>query len=228
MSGTSLTTDLAILVPVLGRPHRVQPLLTSIEAATPEAHVVFVCDPDDEPEHDAITAARRLRELNVRMLCEGGNYAHKINVGIQATTEPLIFTGADDLHFHPGWFELAAGRISDEIGVVGTNDLCNRRVIAGEHSTHSLVSRVYVEAYGTIDECGKLLHEGYEHEYVDDELVETAKSRAAYAHVGDAIVEHLHPDVGKAPSDRLYAAQAERMRRTRRIFDRRRLLWTSQ
>lgn len=220
--------ELVILVPVLGRPHRVAPLLGSIAAATPLAHVVFLADPDDEPEHDAITAARRQSPLEVTMLAEGGNYARKINVGVKATTEPLIFTGADDLNFHPGWFEIAAARISDEIGVVGTNDLCNARVTAGEHSTHSLVSRAYVDEFGTIDEPGKLLHEGYEHEYVDDELVETAKSRGAYAHAGEAIVEHLHPDVGKAPTDRLYAAQGERMRRTRRIFNRRRLLWTSR
>jgi hypothetical protein len=45
-----------VIVPVLGRPHRVAPLLASLRANTPADlfDVVFVCDPDDVDEHDAI------------------------------------------------------------------------------------------------------------------------------------------------------------------------------
>lgn len=215
--------DLAILVPVLGRPHRVEPLLTSIEAATPEAHVVFLCDPDDEPEHDAITAARRLRDLNVTMLCEGGNYAHKINVGVRSTTEPLIFLGADDIDPHPGWFE-AALALLDRASVIGTADLCNRRVMRGEHSTHTLLTREYAER-GTIDDQGCVLHEGYVHEYVDDEFIATAKHRGEFAFAPGAVVEHLHPMAGKAPVDALYAGMNQRMRQGRKLFAKRRALW---
>jgi glycosyltransferase involved in cell wall biosynthesis len=215
-----MTSPVAILVPVLNRPQNVAPLLASIEAATPfEYRVLFICDPDDRAEQDAIAQA------GGSMISPGGNYATKINTGIQATTEPLIFTGADDLAFHPGWLQQAAPLMSDTVGVVGTNDLCNGRVIAGEHSTHSLVARWYAEL-GTIDEPGKLLHEGYLHEFVDDELVETAKHREAYAHAHLAIVEHLHPQVGKAPMDDLYAAQRIRMRHGRKTYYRRRPLWT--
>jgi hypothetical protein len=46
--------------------------------------------------------------------------------------------------------------------------------MAGRHSTHSLVTRDYVERFGTIDEAGVVLHEGYPHEFVDDEFVQTA------------------------------------------------------
>lgn len=215
--------DLAILVPVLGRPHRVEPLLTSIEAATSEAHVVFLCDPDDEPEHDAITAARRLRDLNVTMLCEGGNYAHKINVGVRSTTELLIFMGADDVDFHPGWFEAACTRL-DAASVVGTADLCNRRVMRGEHSTHTLLTREYAER-GTIDDESRVLHEGYIHEFVDDEFVATAKHRGEFAFAADAIVEHLHPMAQKAPMDELYKAMGWRMGQGRALFAKRQALW---
>jgi glycosyltransferase involved in cell wall biosynthesis len=210
----------AILVPVLGRPHRVAPLLASIRAATPEPHkVLFIADPGDDAEHAAIQIH------GGDMLIVDGNYPTKINAGVQATDEPLIFTGADDLHFHPGWLPAAAALMSDTIGVVGTNDLCNARVIAGEHSTHSLVARWYAEL-GTIDEAGKLLHEGYLHEYVDDELIGTAQHRGSYAQAMDSIVEHLHPDVGKAPTDALYAAQGKRMRASRTTYDCRRPMWT--
>lgn len=216
--------DVAILVPVLKRPHRVKPLLDSIGAVTTVPHrVLFHTDPDDWDEIAAISAAG-----GVHTGLPGGargNYAQKINDGVRVTDEPLVFLGADDLHFHPGWFEAAAAMLSDTVGVVGTQDLCNPRVIAGEHATHFLVARWYAEL-GTIDEPGKLLHEGYPHELVDDEFVETAKHRGAYAFADAAVVEHLHPMVGKAPMDDLYAGQRHRMRRGRRIYERRRHLWT--
>jgi hypothetical protein len=159
------------------------------------------------------------------MLVVEGNYAAKINAGVWNTDEPLIFTGADDLDFHPGWLEAATAQLEDGIGVVGTKDLCNQRTVKGEHSTHSLVTREYAEQ-GTIDDPGRLLHEGYEHEFVDDEFVQTAMHRGTYAHAGDAVVEHLHPSVGKAPTDALYARQRQRMAQGRRVYQRRRRLWT--
>lgn len=222
--------DLAIIVPVLRRPQNVAPLLISILATTPGAHVVFVADPDDEPEIAAIKDVQDRygalkRDLTISLLTCAGSYAKKINLGVETTDEGLIFTGADDLDFHPGWFETAHALMSDEIGVVGTQDLCNARTSTGEHSTHSLVTRWYA-LLGLIDGTPRLLCEEYEHEFVDDEMVATAKSRGTYAHSHDAVVEHLHPQVGKAPMDDLYAGQRVRMRQGRRVFQARQHLWT--
>jgi hypothetical protein len=218
----SSQADLAILVPMLGRPHRVAPLLESIRETTPGARVLFLVTTGDQPVIDALDGADRV-ELPPR---QRGDYAVKINAGYRHTTEPLLFLAADDLRFHPGWFELAAAKLTPGIGVVGTNDLCNRRTMRGEHSTHSLVTREYVDRFGTIDEPGKVLHEGYVHEFVDDELVGTARKRRAYAHASKAIVEHLHPMNGQAPMDRLYRRQGMRMRASRDLYQRRRMLWT--
>lgn len=210
-----------VIIPVLRRPHRVAPLLESLVAATPEPHrVLFVCDPDDGAERDAVDAAGAER-IDV-----AANYAGKINAGYRATTEPLMFLAADDVHFHPHWLERAVACLNDPaIGVVGTNDLGNPRVMAGLHATHSLVTRDYVDRFGTIDEVGKVLHESYPHEYVDTEFVETAKARCAWAFARDSIVEHLHPHWGKAPTDALYDAHPQRMQAGARIFKRRRYLW---
>lgn len=219
-------SDVAILVPVLRRPHRIRPLLESIESATPEPHrVLFIASPDDGPTHDT------LRGVGAEWFCldasyEGqGDYARKINAGYRHTTEPLIFCGADDLHFHPAWFERARARLRSRVGVVGTNDLGNPRVRSGRHATHSLVTRAYADRYGTIDEPGKILHEGYQHEYVDDELVATAKHRRAWAFAEDSIVEHLHVMWGKAPMDDLYAAHPARMTASRPLYRERQRLW---
>lgn len=213
---------LVILVPMLGRPHRVDPLLDSIEEATPAARVLFLTTPCDTAVTDAIDR-RGAERLEVAYRSRG-DYARKINAGHQRTTEPLLFLAACDLHFHRGWFEACLQVMSAGVGVVGTNDLTNRRTMSGAHSTHSLVARWYADL-GLIDGTPGVLHEGYPHEFVDDELVGTAKHRGAWAHAVDAHVEHLHPMGGKAPMDDLYAAQRDRMARGRREFARRRRLW---
>lgn len=210
-----------MLVPVLRRPHRVAPLLATLGGH----RVLFIASPGDHAEQQALDAAGA-DYLILDREPGSGDYARKIQAGFDATTQPLVFLGADDLAFHPDWLEKAASHLAPGIGVVGTNDLCNRRVMRGEHATHSLVTRTYITEHGTIDQPGQVLHDGYPHEYVDDELVGTAKHRGAWAFAADSIVEHLHPMNGKAPMDALYAQQAARMKAGRRLYEQRRRMWT--
>lgn len=217
---------IVICIPVLRRPHRVEPLIESIEAATPEPHrTLFIVSPGDDGEIGAIKDADA-EWIATPEPYPSGDYARKINLAYRASWEPLLFLGADDLHFHPGWFEKAYEKLTEGIGVVGTNDLGNRRT-CHDHSTHSLVTRDYADKYGTIDERHKVLYEGYPHEYVDDELCQTAQFRGAYAHASECIVEHMHPHWGKAESDELYAQEPTRMIVGRRLFNERRHLWNS-
>jgi glycosyltransferase involved in cell wall biosynthesis len=211
---------LIILIPVLRRPHRIVPLLQSIEETTTtiKYDVLFIASPSDREE---------IKELNnegapfIVMTddYEGrGDYARKINFGYRQTTEPYIFLGADDLRFYPNWFEMASRRMVGRIGVVGTNDLGNPRVKAGQHSTHSLVSREYVDKYGTIDEKGKILYEGYSHCFVDDELIATARRRRAWVFAKDSIVEHNHPNWGKGIMDDVYESGIKNFQRDAQLF----------
>ncbi len=210
---------LLIIVPVLRRPHKVQPLLDSIAAATPQPYrVVFVADPDDRPEIEAI------KQADGEVWVKDGNYAAKINAVCTYSDEPYIFLGADDLEFHQGWLEAALRKMRGNIGVVGTNDLGNKRVMRGQHATHSLVARWYADG-GTIDDKTKLLHEEYPHEYVDDEFVQTAKKRRAFAFARDSVVEHMHPAWNKGDWDDLYRAQRQRMKVGHKIYLQRRHLW---
>lgn len=222
--GGRRTRDLVVLVPMLGRPHRVDPLAESVDATVPGARLLFLVSPHDDAVHQAVDRAGRER-LTVEWRTRG-DYARKINAGYRHTSEPLIFLGACDLLFHPGWMAAAVSRLAPGIGVVGTNDLGSPRVKAGQHATHSLVTREYADERGSIDRPGEILHEGYWHEFVDDELVATAQRRGAWAFADDSVVEHLHPNWGKAPVDPLYAAQRQRMRVGRRIFAERQRLWT--
>ncbi len=222
--------DVAILIPVLRRPHRVMPVVESALENTPDATVFFIATDGDGPELDAIEEARAAYACVLYGIVPPsryGDYARKINYGYRHTDEEFMLFAADDVEFHPGWFESAVALMSDEVAVVGTQDLANRRVLRGEHATHPLVARWYVDQVGTIDERGKALHEGYLHEFVDDEFVETAKAREVWAFCHDSVVEHLHPAVGKAAMDDLYAEEPRRMVQGRILFQRRRKLWTS-
>lgn len=215
--------SLVVLIPVLSRPHRVKPLVDSIRATAPHARILFLTSAGHQGEYEAIG------QVGCEPLLvsphKPGDYARKINAGYRATIEELIFLGADDLRFHPGWLEAAEAQLAPGVGVVGTQDLCNARVIRGEHSTHSLVTRAYADEFGTIDKLGEILHEGYAHEFVDDELIATAKARGAFAFAETSIVEHLHPMAGKAPLDAVYRGQRARMHQGRRHFEKRRHLW---
>jgi len=104
----------------------------------------------------------------------------------------------------------------------------------GRHATHPLVRRSYVEEHGTIDEPGKVLHEGYDHQWVDNELVETAKARGAWAFAKNSHVEHLHPfwpdgkGGKKGEMDATYEKALSSPRKDMALFRSRRRLWLAR
>ena len=217
-----MTVDVVVLVPMLGRAHTIPALRESLYASTDRARILWLVTHGDrkvlqklgDDDHLALPPRRY------------GDYAAKMNAGYWASTEPLIFLGACDIRFHPGWLEACQPYVDAGFGVVGTNDLSNPRTATGSLSTHTLVTRAYVQKFGTIDQPNTLLHDGYWHEYVDDEFCATAKARGQWAHAPDAHVEHLHPDHGKRPRDGLDDQRPRRMAQGRRVFRRRRHLWT--
>lgn len=218
-----LIEPVVVLIPVLNRPHRVATMIQDVAASLSTPYrLLFVVDHRDGPE---LRALRREDADHVVVDFRRRSYARKINDGIVNSTEPLIFTAADDLHFHSGWLEAACALLSDKIDVVGTNDLLNPRVMAGEHSTHTLVRRSYVKQFGTVERRGQLLYEGYPHEYCDDELVGTAKMRGRFASATGSIVEHLHPYNGGAPIDGTYRKGWSGRTVGQRLIERRRHLW---
>jgi len=235
----------AILVPMLGRADRIEPLLASIRKNTPTPYDVwFIVSPDDtdvnlwfldhyDAEHEVYLddPSIYVREVSWPGGVDG-DYAKKLNevmaemLAGRLPSQPLIFLAAIDLHFHAGWLEACLRKMAQypKIGVIGTNDLCNERTKKGHHSTHSLLTLEYAKL-GTVDAPSRVLHEAYPHEYVDDEFVRTARARKMFVHAGRAHVEHLHPTCGTAPTDALYDAQGERMVRGRVVFEGRRHLW---
>jgi len=212
-------TELTILVPVLKRPHRVEPLLESARNTVPDAEILFIADPGDKPELAA------LDEAGANYITPGGSYPKKINVGVRETDAPLVFAGADDITFLPGWFEAAKAHLSDEIRVVGVTDDVTKRNRLGHHAPHFLIARDYA-LMPTIDGRRGPLCELYGHHFVDDEFIGTCQQRGVIHIATDAKVHHSHYFDGSGEMDWTYEKGLKTRQRDRRIHRRRRVLWT--
>jgi len=225
-----VSAEIAILVPVLGRPQSAQPLIDSIRRATTMPHrIVFICSSEDRHQHHACRATGE-ETLLASWEPGPGDFARKTNLGFRETEEPFVFCGADDLRFHPDW-ATAALAVAEETGacVIGTDDLGNPLVRRGRHSTHSLVRRSYALDPGcTMDRTGEIYCELYDHQCVDNELVETAQARGVWAFARDAKVEHLHPLWRRTPMDETYRKALANGRADIRLLGSRRRLWTAR
>ena len=223
-----MRSQVAILVPVLGRPHRALPLASSAAHGTDIPYrLLFLCSPEDGAEIDA---CQQVGDVHVVDWNAGpGDYARKINEGYRLTKEEWIFTAADDLVFHPGWAS-AALRVAEDTGasVVGTDDGWNPKVRAGLHSTHTLIRRSYIDDVGASwDGPGVVFHEGYDHQWVDTECCAEAMQRKVWAFSRQSLVEHLHPMAHKAEMDSTYERGLSQGREDAALYRRRRSLYLS-
>lgn len=199
------TEEAAVLIPVLGRPEHAEPFMASLRASTGLATAYAICDEGDE---DARNAWKAAGAIVVGITANGddpGTFARKVNIGRRYSAEPWMLLVGSDVRFHPGWLDQALAAAGERYHVIGTNDLGNPRVMAGDHATHPLIRRSYVDKVGASwDGPGVVAHEGYRHWFVDDEIVTAAKQREVWAPALASWVEHLHPLFGKAEQDETY------------------------
>jgi hypothetical protein len=198
----------AAIIPVLGRPQNAVPVGESLLGSEAELRLElwFVVSPGDREQRQACLSIPEARVLEAPW--PGGirgDYARKINLGLWQTDTEFLLCGADDLRFELGWADRAVAVLEETgTGFCGTNDLANPLVKAGKHATHPVVRRGYALECGTIDAPGMIYHEGYWHQWVDNEATGTAMSRGCWSFCADAVVEHLHPIWGTARRDATY------------------------
>lgn len=230
MSSDDLLTEVAVLIPVLSRPHRVEPLLESLHASQREATLrpLFLASPEDGPE----LAALRSSDADFAIVtwpAGRGDWARKINAGYRLTDEPWMLLAADDLAFEPGWADEAL-RVAKQrkASVIGTADGGrNREVRSGSFSPHSLVSRAYIEdAGGTLDGSGEVVSELFSHNFPDRELADVARHRGVWAFAPGSVVAHLHPNWANGePRDATYEKGQREFQADAALYRERRALW---
>jgi GT2 family glycosyltransferase len=211
------TEECAVIVPVYRRPQNAEPFMRSLVASTGLAVCVAVCD--DKADADAWDAAG----ADVFMVKEP-SFAHKCNAGYRfADEEPWMLFVGDDVRFHPGWLDHVqwiANKYHRDF--VATNDMANPRVINGDHATHPVIRRSYIDEHGASwDGPGTVAHEGYRHWHVDDEWTIKAKQLQTFVPAPGARIEHLHPMVGKAPMDDVYELGLTHKDRDTKLFEKR-------
>lgn len=216
------TQRVDILVPVLERPQNAKPFMESLRASTGLANVTAVADATDADTADAWRAAGAHVVQG-----QAHTFAEKVNAGVALLTpdrfpSPWVFIVGDDVKFHPAWFDQALHVAGDDYDVVGTNDLVNPQVVAGYHATHLLIRRSYIDKVGASwDGPGLIAHEGYNHNFVDNEIVTAAKQRDVWAMALGSKVEHLHPVWGKGESDDTYTKGQAKFATDKKLFEQR-------
>jgi hypothetical protein len=201
--------------------------------------VVFIVEDGDHP---SVEEAARLARPGRTGWCVNKrtrNYAGAVNTAYQLMcahpedTSEYVFTGADDLRFHPGWAEhcLAAAEQHPGARVIGTNDLFNPYVLQQTHATHYLVDRRYLDSeHGGVPGVPPAEHlvlfEGYDHNFTDTEFIDAAKGRGVFVPCMDAVVEHMHVMAGKAQWDATYYKGHAHMQDDYSAFKSREPLWT--
>jgi GT2 family glycosyltransferase len=214
------TEPTAVIVPVLGRPQNAEPFMASLKASGAELATVYAVVDDSDTESSLAWLAAGAEVLGFDGGALLGTFAQKVNEAYSETDEPWLFLVGDDVKFHPDWLDQAQHAARDGAHVIGTNDLHNPLVVKGEHATHLLVRRNYIDERGASWDGPKVVcHEGYRHMFVDDELVAVAKQRKVWAFARHSKVEHLHPLWGLAEGDETYRLGAAAFEQDKALFE---------
>jgi hypothetical protein len=194
---------IAVIVPVMRRPGNAAPFMRSLRSSGAAAAVYAVADEPDIETRQAWTDAG----ATVLITPTDHRFGPKVNHGYRSTTEPWVLVVGDDVIFHPGWDTAALAAAGDRFHMVATNDMGNPWVLRGEHATHPMIRRTWVDESGACwDGPGVVAHEGYRHAWVDNEWSAKAIAEGVFVFAEQARVEHIHPTWGKGVMDPVYAA----------------------
>jgi len=178
----------AILVPSLNRPQNLKRLVEGIHSATPEMHFINFCVSDDESK-------AALDDLDEFYLddsdFEDRRYVTRMNklVG-ELDDAKTVFFGSDDVLHHDGWLRAALTVMERENkAVVVVNDMHNA------NGTQAVVRRDYLP-HAVFDDPREAFHNGYLHNFADNEMFLTAQVQGEFTRAMDSFVEHLHPLFG--------------------------------
>lgn len=187
MNGTN--SLLAINIATLWRHHKLEGIVRNILATTNVSlKVYFVVEDNDT---DSINEVNRLIEKGYPVVCvksDKRNCNKAINVGFNASTEPFFGFCGDDCVFKPNWAEELMKVFEDpKIQVT-----CSWDGLYDGGKSFYCMRRNYILNFGTIDEPGKVIHEGYGHTWVDNEFLETAIHRGVFHYCPQSEVKHCH------------------------------------
>ena len=199
---------LSLIFPVR-RPDKALAAIESVKSSSTRRDVEIVVVTDTQECNEALASLKGVRLVHLPVKVKS---AIAWNEGAQAAKGVWLVPAADDLFFHPGWWEVLSPHLDAALwDVVGFNDLAGSD---NPLATHFAVSRRFaVDVLG-----GVLVPPVYHHTYVDVEIGERAIALRRYVYLDGCHVEHLHPDWGKAEKDALYDENGLSLAQDRRTF----------
>lgn len=213
----------AIIIPTYHRSHMMRKNVDNIYDASGRENVdvVFVVENDDK---ESISVGHELDAL-VLINQRTRGYAGANNTAARVLTHNYFYTANDDFLFHENWLPPMM-KLAGSFGIVSPNDLGNPMVMSGIMGTSFLVSRRYLPM-ACADSSGDLFHEGYIHNFCDNEMTATAISNNEFVYCPESIVEHLHPSFNKAIEGLEYGKSVDvgLFELDRARFESRRHLW---
>lgn len=219
------TPTVSILVPTVKRAQAIIPFTDAVRQTTPLGayEIVFITDPGDKQTLGVISGPVAGRDT--RMVEQGGSFPQKINAGAANSKAPFVLCCGDDVIFRAGWWEALDLHLAGDVGVIGTNDL-TPRTKDKNHATAQVVARSYIDDPGAAwREPGHVFHEGYHHNFADDELCRLAIFRGLFVFVEDCHLHHLHPIWGTKDWDEIYEKGQQHYDRDRDLYRKRRRAW---
>lgn len=213
---------LGIYVPTLGRAKKLQALADNLKENTHSEYKLYWCvEPTDR---ESILAAKDTG-AEVIINSQGSTYSNALQEVYEQTSEAIFLWGNDDFYFLKDWDVKPLKMMEDpKICVLGLHD-GNPQT---KYSTISLVRRSYIEEQsGVVDMPNRVLYP-YNHNYVDDELTETAQKRGAWGFCPFPTIEHRHPSfkwLGDFPTDETNKKNDSGLAEDSETFHSRRPLW---
>lgn len=206
-----------VYIPSWGRADKLNNYYKHIKETTPDSRVVYIVEDNDEFSKKAMCDVLVINKRS-------RTYAGAINSAWDELHSPIFFCGADDLVFYKDWSQIALKEMVNPIMVVGTNDLHNPEVLAGEHATHYLINGDYINKGQSVD-GEPVLPECYSHNYTDREFIGIAKFNKVFKECLESKVEHLHYTFGLSANDNTYRKTRLRVNQDMDLYEQRRSKW---
>lgn len=208
---------LDIFIPTFGRGGKLNDYYDHIKQNTGECRVVYIVEDEDNASKQA-----KCDELVINKRSK--TYAGAINSAWDQLQSDIFFCGADDLNFRSGWDTIGLSKMVSPFMVVGTNDVHNMEVVAGEHATHYFINGEYIKAGQSID-GEPVLPECYSHNYTDREFIGIAKNNGVFTPCLESVVEHLHFTFHLSRLDDTYKKTRVHVNEDGRLYEQRRDKW---
>lgn len=218
----NLDVDLAVIVPSRGRPQNIARLLdawdrTRRQPAMVKSELWVIVDWDDparQAYEDLLAPARDYFDLYeplpIRMPI--GPLVNGLARNLAYRAKRIGFLGDDHFPVTQGW----DGAVVDALDDLGSGIVYGDDLLQGERlPTAAFMTSDIIRALGHM--CLPTL----EHLYIDNYWLELGRAMGRVRYLPQIVIEHLHPDAGKAERDTTYdeANAPDRNRRDQAAFE---------